>query len=94
MDTQLSLRARIEGDTLRLSIGSEENDGEVIDALLRRSGGTASAALPAASASANTVVVNGQPIGADERTRLQQQYGLRMNAGVVPVRRAQWRVGL
>ncbi|HPF26549.1 MAG TPA: hypothetical protein P5528_10620 [Steroidobacteraceae bacterium] len=82
MDIQLPLRATIEGDTLRLTIGSEENDGEAIGTVLRRSAATASAALPAASASADTVVVNGEPIAADERARLQQQYGLRMNAGV------------
>jgi hypothetical protein len=78
--TRVPVRGEIKGDTLRLSLGPDE-DGELLQAVLRRTGAREPVAPLAAFPSSGTVIVNGDVVDTPTRARLEQQYGLRMIEG-------------
>lgn len=77
---RVPVRGELSGDTLHLSIGPDD-DGEVLQAVLRREGGRAASSAPVTSAPSIHVVVNGESVTQAARQRLEQQYGLRMLEG-------------
>lgn len=77
---RVPVRGELSGDTLHLSIGPDE-DGEVLQTVLRRDGGRAASSAPVTSAPTINVVVNGESVTQATRQGLEQQYGLRMVEG-------------